>query len=120
MKKLIMLLTVVAFTASYSFAQNTNSGVTVTKNAAGGWLFVDCDGNGGIPTVSLTQSTLVTKADGSAKLNATYDASDWCPPAEATKYDYGAANVFGVDYDSVIGIHTPGGNWIIKAKKAKD
>ena len=115
MKKLTMLIAVLAFSVTCSFAQNEKSGVTVTKNSAGDWTFVDCDGNGGVPTVALLQSTLVTKEDGSRTFHATYDASAWCPPKNATKYTYTIGG-----WDSFIGIHTPGGQWIVKAKKKKD
>lgn len=110
-----MLLSVVVLSVTCSFAQNANSGVTVTKDGAGGWLFVDCDGNGGVPVDALIQSTLVTHPNGAATLNATYDASSWCPPSQATTYTYNDPN-----WDKLIGIHTPGGQWIVKGKKSKD
>lgn len=72
-----MLLSVVALTATFSFAQNASSGVTVTNNQGIlGFGGEDCDGNFVLAT--LVTSNLVSKTNGFKKYTATHNAQDFC------------------------------------------
>lgn len=113
-----MLLSVVALTATYSFAQNANSGVTVTHNQGVlGFASLDCDGNFVLAT--LVTSNLVEKANGSKKYNATHNASAFCnlpSTPQKTVVPPFIANIFG--FDTMEFKLTPGGMIQTKATRA--
>ena len=73
MKKIIMVLAVFAFSVSYSFAQNANSGINVSKNGGEYILLDDC------PNVyQATSSNYVTMANGFTKYTGVFDVSASC------------------------------------------
>ena len=109
MKKFFMLLTIVALSVTYSFAQNANSGVTITNNQGVlGFGGFDCDGNFIVAT--LVTSNLVSKANGFKKYTATHNFQDNCNlPSQPQKIVAPPllAQLFG--FDSFEFTITPGG-----------
>ena len=82
MKKLFMLLAVVALTSTYSFAQNANSGIQVIKNGNNVTIWDDC----GVE-YSATSSNLVLMANGFIKYTGIFDISESCEQYDkATKF----------------------------------
>jgi hypothetical protein len=109
MKKFLMLLSVVALTATYSVAQNASSGVTITNNQGVlGFGGSDCDGNFILAT--LVTSNLVSKSNGFKKYTATYNAQDFCnQPAQPVTGIVPPFITQFLGFDSMEFTRTPGG-----------
>jgi hypothetical protein len=120
MKKLFMLLAVVAMSVSYSFAQNANSAVTVTLNQQQlGFFLVDCDGN--LSLAPLVTSNKVVNQNGSAKYTATHNAQASCSqPAQPVTVAVPPFIAAFLGYDYMEVTRTPGGMIHTVGRKAKD
>ena len=84
MKKLFMLLAVVTLSVTYSFAQNANSGVTVSNNG-NQWALIDGCGD----VFFATSSNQVTMENGFVKYTGIFDISESCEQYDkATKFTF--------------------------------
>ncbi len=120
MKKLLTLLTVVAMSVTYSFAQNANAAVTVTLNQQKiGFIVTDCDGNGGLAT--LVTSNEVVNKNGSKKFTSTHNGQASCsPPSQPVTIVVPPFILTFLDYDYMEFTFTPGGMIHTRGWKAKD
>ena len=73
MKKFVLLLAFAALSATCSFAQNANSGVTVSKDG-GEWIIID---DCGVRYAAIS-SNYVTMENGFIKFTGIFDLSESC------------------------------------------
>lgn len=103
MKKLLVLLAVFALSVSYTYAQNANSGVTVTKNSGEWVLLDDCGG-----VYAAQSSTTVQLANGNYMYTGLFDISGTCEVIKKATHYYPAPGVTI--------LVTPGGKATLKIK----